>query len=183
MRLERRDGYRLLIGGPVPPQADAITLGRLIIVRRQAAHSEMLLAHELVHVRQYGELGGTRFLARYVASYLRSRLAGYGHMAAYRRIPLEVEASWLSRVHDRRTLEPGEAGGDPRSVSNVRAPRAPVAVRLQDEAERLTREAREARESAARTRAEKSPSRGQAMRRGRRASTSRRRKRTSPPRR
>ena len=30
MRLERRNGYRVLVGGPVPPQAAAITFGRLM---------------------------------------------------------------------------------------------------------------------------------------------------------
>lgn len=85
------------IGGPVPPGADAITLGRLIIVRKRAAGSERLLAHERVHVRQWAERGVVGFLARYLGGYLRARLAGYGHWAAYRRIPAEVEAEWESR--------------------------------------------------------------------------------------
>ena len=93
MRLERRNGYRVLVGGPVPPQAAAITLGNLVVVRKGFENAECLMSHELVHVRQFGELGAARFLVRYVRSYMRARLAGYGHMAAYRRIPLEVEAS------------------------------------------------------------------------------------------
>lgn len=97
MRVERRDGYRLVIGGPVPPQADAITLRRTIVVRERAADDVRLLSHELVHVRQFRDLGVSRFLVRYVGSYLRLRLGGYGHLAAYRRIPLEVEACWESR--------------------------------------------------------------------------------------
>ena len=69
-----------------------------MIVRRRAAASARLLRHELVHVRQWRELGVVRFLVRYVGSYLRWRLRGYGHWAAYRRIPLEVEAEWEART-------------------------------------------------------------------------------------
>jgi len=110
MLVEKRDGYRVIVGGPVPPQADAITLGKTIVVRKQAAGNSSLMAHELVHVRQFGELGAARFVLRYVGSYLRFRLAGHGHMAAYRRIPLEVEASWVSRLHTASELEPNTAG-------------------------------------------------------------------------
>lgn len=87
----------MLIGGPVPPGAAAITLGPLISVRTRHSADARLLRHELVHVRQWRELGFAGFLVRYVGSYLRWRLRGYGHGAAYRRIPLEIEAEWLSR--------------------------------------------------------------------------------------
>ena len=43
--------------------------------------------------------GPVRFVARYVAGYLRWRLKGYPHKAAYRRIPAEVEAYWEQRQH------------------------------------------------------------------------------------
>ena len=109
MRVEQRDGYRVIVGGPVPPQADAITLGKTIIVRDAASDSDGLMRHELVHVRQFRELGPIGFLRRYVGSYLAFRLSGFNHMAAYRRIPLEVEASWLSRTHSRERLEPNAA--------------------------------------------------------------------------
>jgi hypothetical protein len=89
----------------VPPQADAITLGRLILMRNRVKDNAGLLAHELVHVRQFSELGRFRFMLRYVGSYLGFRLNGYGHMAAYRRIPLEVEASWESRLASVAELE------------------------------------------------------------------------------
>lgn len=107
MRVEERDGYRVIVGGPVPPQAAAITVGKTIIVRERASDDDELMRHELVHVRQFSELGPVRFLFRYVGSYLRLRFGGHNHMAAYRRIPLEVEASWLSRTHSRERLEPG----------------------------------------------------------------------------
>lgn len=81
----------------MPPGAAAITLGRVVSVRRRFATDERLLRHELVHVRQWRQLGTVGFLARYLGAYLRWRLRGYGHWAAYRRIPLEVEADWESR--------------------------------------------------------------------------------------
>ena len=51
-----------------------------------------LLVHELIHARQWTELGVARFLWRYVAAYLSGRMRGLGHRAAYLAIPLEVEA-------------------------------------------------------------------------------------------
>lgn len=85
------------VGGPVPRGAAAITLGPLVSVRRRFAADDRLLRHELVHVRQWRQLGVIGFLVRYVGAYLGWRLRGYGHWAAYRRIPLEVEADWESR--------------------------------------------------------------------------------------
>lgn len=95
--MERRPGYRLWIGGPVPPGADAWTLGSLVIVRTRHAASEHLIAHELEHVRQYQELGFSTFLTRYLVAYVGLRLRGYPHPAAYRRIPAEVSAEWRAR--------------------------------------------------------------------------------------
>jgi hypothetical protein len=89
-------------GGPVPPGADAITLGSLIIVRRGSAGDEHLLRHEREHVRQWRELGVAGFLARYLGAYVRWRGRGYGHRGAYLRIPLEVEAEWVARRTMRR---------------------------------------------------------------------------------
>jgi hypothetical protein len=97
VRLVRHDDHWVLIGGPVPPGADAITIGPVISVRRRAAGSARLLRHEREHVRQWRALGVVGFLAAYVRSYLGWRLRGYGHWAAYRRIPLEVEADWVAR--------------------------------------------------------------------------------------
>lgn len=68
------------LGLPVFAPA-GIALGRAISVREL---SEALLRHELVHVRQYQDLGGHRaFLRRYLAECLR-----FGYAAA----PLEREA-------------------------------------------------------------------------------------------
>lgn len=97
MPLERRRGWWLWVGGPVPPGADAITIGPLVSVRRRSAGSVRLLRHELEHVRQWRRLGVVRFLWRYLGSYLGWRLRGYPHRSAYLRIPLEVEAEWAAR--------------------------------------------------------------------------------------
>jgi hypothetical protein len=78
------------------PGVAAMTLGRLILLRRDHARDEPLLAHELVHVRQWRELGAPRFLWRYLGSYARGRRAGLGHAGAYQAIPLEVEARELA---------------------------------------------------------------------------------------
>lgn len=100
MKIERREGYTLLIGGPVPPGAAAITIGSVISVRERCVGDEHLLRHELVHVRQWRELGFVRFVGIYVASYVTWRLRRYGHWDAYRRIPLEIEAEWeATRAH------------------------------------------------------------------------------------
>lgn len=97
MSIEKRDGYRLWIGGPVPRGADAITLGRVIIVRRGHERSQLLLLHEQVHVRQWRRFGVLGFGVRYLGPYALWRFRRKGHRGAYLRIPLEVEAAWVSR--------------------------------------------------------------------------------------
>jgi hypothetical protein len=96
VRLERHDGYWLLIGIAAPGAA-ATTLGPLIMMRERSLGNERLLRHELVHVRQWRELGVTGFLRRYLGAYVLWRLRVHPHWAAYRRIPLEIEAEWSAR--------------------------------------------------------------------------------------
>ena len=105
MRLERHDGYWLLIGIAAPGAA-ATTLGPLILMRKRAVGNERLLRHELEHVRQWREQGVAGFLMRYLSAYARGRLAGLPHWAAYRRIPQEIEAEWIAR---RAEVVPGGA--------------------------------------------------------------------------
>ena len=102
MRVRRADGFWLLVGGPVPPGAAAITIGRVVSVRTRAAGRAHLLAHEAEHVRQFAERGVVGFLLRYLADYLALRAAGWPHWSAYRRLPLEVEAEWRVRRPDLR---------------------------------------------------------------------------------
>ncbi len=97
----RNEDHWLWIGGPVPRGSQGITLGSLVIVRAETLLSPSfgeLLRHELIHVRQWRREGILRFSAKYVGSYLGSRLRGYNHQAAYRRIPFEIEARWFARV-------------------------------------------------------------------------------------
>lgn len=85
----------------LPLGVAGMTLGRFILLRRDHLSDTALLAHELVHVRQWRELGVPKFLWRYLSAYARGRAAGLGHQDAYRAIPLEVEA---------RSLVTGDAG-------------------------------------------------------------------------
>ena len=82
------------------PGASATTLGRFIFLRESAVGSERLLRHELVHVRQWRVLGVAGFGLRYLGAYARWRMRRYPHWAAYRRVPLEIEADWEARGSD-----------------------------------------------------------------------------------
>ena len=95
--IERRGDHWRVIGGPVPPGAAAITIGPIVSVRERAAGDALLARHEAVHVHQWRDLGVVGFLLRYLGAYLGLRLRGFPHVAAYRRIPLEIEAAWLAR--------------------------------------------------------------------------------------
>ena len=85
--------------GRVPvltPGIAGMTLGRWILLRRGHEHDRDLIAHELVHVRQWRELGAVRFLVRYLGAYAGGRRRGLGLQAAYEAIPLEAEARLVS---------------------------------------------------------------------------------------
>lgn len=102
-------GYRLWVGGPVPPGADAITIGRTVIARKRVASSptfDRLLRHELTHVEQWCQLGHMKFLRRYIGEYLAGRKAGLRHRDAYLNISLEREAR--DRAFGRSTNVPIE---------------------------------------------------------------------------
>lgn len=85
--------------------ASAVTLGRHVCLgpaaaeacRRRSAAGLELLAHELVHLRQYARQGVLPFLVRYLAEYLRGRRRGLGHGAAYRAIAAELECVAAAR--------------------------------------------------------------------------------------
>lgn len=51
-----------------------------------------LIAHEIVHCRQYHELGKWNFRAKYLTAYFRNRRDGMDAKAAYAQIPFEIEA-------------------------------------------------------------------------------------------
>lgn len=110
MRVRRHGDHWLLIGGPVPPGSAAITIGSVVSVRRRYADDARLLRHEAEHVRQWRELGFVTFLRQYLGAYYRFRRQGFGHQAAYRLIPLEVEAEAAA---DRFAANPGDGGAQP----------------------------------------------------------------------
>jgi Domain of unknown function (DUF4157) len=76
------------------PGASGMTIGRFVFLQSDVDRTggRELLAHELVHVRQYAEVGVARFLARYVLDYLRLLRTHRAHRAAYLAIPTEVQA-------------------------------------------------------------------------------------------
>jgi hypothetical protein len=93
-----------LVRSPVPGRYAGVTLGRLVLLERQAAPdgANPLLAHELVHVRQWAELGVAGFLSRYLTDFARGLRQHRRWHRAYLDIALEREAreqteAWLAR--------------------------------------------------------------------------------------
>ncbi|MCP4200406.1 MAG: DUF4157 domain-containing protein [bacterium] len=93
----------MLLNGPAARSvagicgAAAVTLGNAVLfsangwleLDRRSEAGLVLLAHELVHVRQYKELGFFRFLLIYVGEYFAGRIRGLAHRQAYLAISLE----------------------------------------------------------------------------------------------
>lgn len=76
------------------PGTHGMTVGRLILVRRDDDRTgqRVLLAHELVHVEQYAQLGTMRFLRRYLREYFANLWRLRSHRRAYLAISFEAEA-------------------------------------------------------------------------------------------
>lgn len=91
-----------VVHGCAAPGAAATTLGSTVFVRRGVSLGPRLARHEYEHVLQFARYGWVGFFVRYLGSYLRWRVRGYGHWAAYRRIPFEISAEWRAR----RTTSP-----------------------------------------------------------------------------
>ncbi len=88
----------------VAPGSAGMTIGNWVFLRRDDDRSgrRELIAHELVHVRQFEELGLIRFLTRYLRDYLSCLRQSGSHRQAYLAIPAEVDArleaaSWAAR--------------------------------------------------------------------------------------
>jgi hypothetical protein len=86
------------------PGANGMTIGHVVFLRNDGTYdgSRQIIAHELVHVRQYYELGLLRFLSRYLIDYVRALAKHRRHRAAYYAIPFEAQAyaeadEWLAR--------------------------------------------------------------------------------------
>lgn len=56
-----------------------------------------LIAHELVHSRQYYELGKWTFRTKYLSAYVQNRRSGMTNKTAYEQIPFEIEAREVER--------------------------------------------------------------------------------------
>jgi hypothetical protein len=78
----------------LPRGAHGMTLGRFVFVLRDDCRdgTSQLLAHELVHVRQYREQGYLSFSIRYLWHYGSGVVRLRSHRRAYRAIPAEAEA-------------------------------------------------------------------------------------------
>ncbi|MEZ5168220.1 MAG: DUF4157 domain-containing protein [Acidimicrobiales bacterium] len=76
------------------PGSAGMTIGRFVFLRADGdRHGDReLLAHELVHVRQFSERGLLGFLVPYLRNYLSALRRLRNHRAAYLAIPDEVEA-------------------------------------------------------------------------------------------
>ena len=75
----------------------AMTLGNTVYVAPDVLSGPrrslgLLVIHELVHVRQWRELGVFGFTRRYLTDYAKGRGQKRGHRAAYLDIGLEMEA-------------------------------------------------------------------------------------------
>jgi Domain of unknown function (DUF4157) len=86
------------------PGTSGMTLGRFVLLTSDTERSgnRTLLAHELVHVRQWAEQGRWGFLSTYLRSYFRELAARRSHRDAYLAIPAEQEAyaaasAWAER--------------------------------------------------------------------------------------
>lgn len=94
----------------LPPGAAGMTIGRFVFLRSDTDRSgrRELLAHELVHVRQYAEHGTLGFLRHYLSQYASSLRTHRRHRRAYLEMPFEIEARTEARRWRERT-----AGDDP----------------------------------------------------------------------
>lgn len=78
----------------LPRGSSGMTIRYLILLKADddRAGTRKLLAHELVHVRQYAELGYFRFSYRYLRDYFRNLIELRRHRPAYLAIGAEIEA-------------------------------------------------------------------------------------------
>ncbi len=91
------------------PGTSGMALGGLVMLTDDSDRSgrSPLMAHELVHVKQFAERGRTSFLLDYLRHYFRGLMKFRNHREAYLAIPAEVEArnatkAWAEQRPDRR---------------------------------------------------------------------------------
>lgn len=95
---------RILTVPVLPRGASGMTIGRWIFLKddRDRAGDRELLAHELVHVRQFAELGYVRFSLHYLRDYAAGLLEHRRSRQAYLAIPAEIEARAVAAEWRRR---------------------------------------------------------------------------------
>ncbi|MDH3683106.1 MAG: hypothetical protein OEV40_24525 [Acidimicrobiia bacterium] len=115
----------------LPGPYAGLALGRFVFLAREVppSGSSLLLAHELVHVRQWAELGIAGFLFRYLRDFSRGLKQHRNWQKAYRQIDAEEEARRLvDQWAEDRSSRPAASGGAgpgpglppdaPRSIEN-----------------------------------------------------------------
>ena len=91
----------------LPGNFAATTLGRFVLLARPQPTdgTSALLAHELVHVEQWGQQGRVRFVVGYVSNFLAEFRRRRRWMDSYRALDAEIEArdrtrNWWNRTHE-----------------------------------------------------------------------------------
>ena len=96
----------------LPGRYVGVCLGTRIVLATEIPGdgSSALLAHELVHVRQWHEWGRRRFLLRYLRDFLGGLGTTRSWHRAYRARAAEVEAREVATAWHLRRVGPGGAG-------------------------------------------------------------------------
>ncbi len=88
----------------IPGGYAGMTLGRTVLLAREVDNDggSALIAHELVHARQWTEQGAPRFLSAYLTSFAKNLYQHRRWKMAYHNIDAELEAKkettdWLRR--------------------------------------------------------------------------------------
>ena len=98
----------------LPNSAAGMTIGRrhiLFIDPPDGSKLSQLMAHELVHVRQFAQLGWFGFMRSYLGDYLTELAKHRTHYVAYLAIGLEREARTEAAAWARRHLQKEHPGG------------------------------------------------------------------------
>ncbi|MGI9597683.1 MAG: toll/interleukin-1 receptor domain-containing protein [Acidimicrobiales bacterium] len=104
---------RIVRASWLPGGYAGLTIGRSIYVRAPvpADGNSMLVAHELVHVRQWDELGVFRYTFRYLIDFYRGLVRTRNWRGAYLNTSMEAEARRIAEEWRRRrtiTLDPAD---------------------------------------------------------------------------
>jgi len=101
---ELADRVRIVRVPFLAPGSSGMTIGRVVFLTSDVDRSgeRELLAHELVHVRQYAEQGLVRFLIAYGRDYIVGLVRLRNHRQAYLAIPTEEAARAEARLWKQR---------------------------------------------------------------------------------